>query len=51
MRNCRIELKKYVINEDDPGAAVFSIIPRISEVYTKKEKEWFSTSDGSDDLT
>jgi hypothetical protein len=51
MRNCKFDLRTFALSEDSPDAAIFTIIPRTYERFCKKEVEWFSTSDGEDDLT
>ena len=41
----------YRVSESNQVADVYSIIPPVYKTFCKKENEWFSKSDGSDDLT
>ncbi len=51
MEKCRSKLKIDGTYPDEPGPAIFSITPTYKALVIKKYVEWYSTSDGSEDLS
>ncbi len=51
MQKCGFKLKINEFYPDNPGPAVFSIVPTYKKLVLKRYIEWYSTSDGNEDLS